>query len=151
MSDDSPAVDDPQLGTFRRTTTALTDGSVLTHDWFARTHATDEGEVELMLEATTPDAARALLPRMRATIDALDVLLRTATDAVVTHFSTGAPEAHEVDEAATDLVLDAIEATSDGAIVLHLGDSCGEHFPDGFWPAVRIDDAGTVVAVTVES
>ena len=39
----------------------------------------------------------------------------------------------------------------DGAVVLHLEDGCGEHFMQGYWPAVRFDDDGDVVEVTVEA
>lgn len=151
MSDASPVIDDPQLGEFARATSELTDGTVLTHDWYAHTYVTDAGEIELMLEGTEPDAARALLPRIHATVDGLYALVRMATDAIVTRFSTGEPPTHELDEAADDLALEAIEATAEGIVVLHFVDSCGEHFPEGYWPAAHVDDTGAVIDVTVES
>ena len=38
-----------------------------------------------------------------------------------------------------------------GDVVLHLADTCGDHFMDGYWPAVQLDPDDNVVAVTVES
>ncbi len=150
MSDQHPIVDDAELGPLTRATSELTDGSVLTHDWYAGTVPTADGEVELMVEGTSPDEVTPLLPRLRDAVSRLATLRRIATDAVVARFSTGDPEQHELDEAASDLALDAIEAAADGTIVLHLTDGCGEHFPEGYWPAVHVD-GDRVVQVTVES
>ena len=47
--------------------------------------------------------------------------------------------------------IEAIEAAADGTVVLHLIDSCGEHFPEGYWPAVHLGVDDSVVQVTVES
>jgi len=53
MTDEHPTIDDAQLGVLTRATTELTDGEILTHDWFVGTVTTDDGELELMLEGTT--------------------------------------------------------------------------------------------------
>lgn len=151
MSDEHPTIDDPVLGMLARATTELTDGSVLTHDWYGGTVVIDGAEVELMLEGRDPGDITPLLPRVRETISELASLRRIASDAVVTNFSNGEPEPHELDEGASDLALETIEAASDGTIVLHLIDTCGEHFPEGYWPAVHLGTDGHVDQVTVES
>lgn len=151
MSDEHPIIDDPDLGTFTRATAELTDGTVLTHEWYAGTLDTGEGPVELMLEGATAEESRALLPRLRSVVSRVETLRRSASDAIVVAFSQGEPEAHEFDEAATDLALDAIEATTEATTVLHFTDTCGTHFPEGYWPAVHLDDDDAVVQVTVES
>lgn len=151
MSDEHPTIDDPVLGMLARATTELTDGSVLTHDWYGGTVVIDGAEVELMLEGRDPGDITPLLPRVRETISELASLRRIASDAVVTNFSNGEPEPHELDEGASDLALETIEAASDGTIVLHLIDTCGEHFPEGYWPAVHLGPDGDVDQVTVES
>jgi len=151
MSDEHPTIDDPELGTLARATTELTDGSVLTHDWYSGTVIIDGVELELMLEGTSPQDVTPLIPRVRETIADLTSLRRIASDAVVTNFSNGEPEPHELDDAASDLTLETIEAAADGTIILHLIDSCGEHFPEGYWPAVHLGAGGDVEQVTVES
>ncbi|MEV4738249.1 MULTISPECIES: hypothetical protein [unclassified Microbacterium] len=151
MTDQHPIIDDPDLGTLVRATTELSDGTVLTHDWYAGTVTVDDTELELMLEGTTADEARSLIPRVRETIAALGGLRRLASDAVVTAFSQGTPEPAELDAAASDLALETVEASADGTIVLHLIDTCGEHFPEGYWPAVHLGADGQITQVTVES
>ncbi|MGH3688548.1 MAG: hypothetical protein ACRDT7_00200 [Microbacterium sp.] len=151
MSDESTTIDDPELGTFDRARSELTDGTVLTHDWFVGTVSVEGSELELMLEGTTPDEVAPLLPRMRDTVKRLSALRRIATDAVIRNFSTGELQAHELDEAASDLTIEAIEAAADGTVILHLIDSCGEHFPEGYWPAVHLSVDDSVAQVTVES
>lgn len=151
MSDETPTIDDPELGTFARARSELTDGTVLTHDWFVGTVSVEGSELELMLEGTTPDEVAPLLPRMRDTVKRLSTLRRIATDAVIRNFSTGELQAHELDEAASDLTIEAIEAAADGTVILHLIDSCGEHFPEGYWPAVHLSVDDSVAQVTVES
>ena len=151
MTDAHSTIDDPRLGTLTRARSELTDGTVLTHDWFVGTVSVDGAEIELMVEGTSPDEVTPLLPRLREVVARLDALRRTATDAVVSNFSTGDPEPHELDDAASDLTLDTIESASDGTVVLHLSDSCGDHFPDGYWPAVHLAVDDTVAQVTVES
>ncbi|WP_341945132.1 hypothetical protein [Microbacterium sp. LWH11-1.2] len=151
MSDKHPTIDDPELGPLTRATTELTDGSVLTHDWYSGTVVIDGAELELMLEGTNPQDVTPLLPRVRETVADLASLRRIASDAVVTNFSNGEPEPHELEDAASDLMLETIEAASDGTIILHLVDSCGEHFPEGYWPAVHLGTGGDVEQVTVES
>jgi hypothetical protein len=151
MSDQHPIVEDDALGTLVRATTELTDGEILTHDWYAGAVATADGDVDLMIEATAPDEVLPLLPRLREVVSRLVALRRTASDAVVTRFSTGEPEPHDLDEAASDLSLETIEAAADGTIILHLVDECGEHFPEGYWPAVHLAGDDDVADVTVES
>lgn len=151
MTDSNPTIDDPELGTLARATSELTDGSVLTHDWFVGTVSVGGTELDLMLEGTRLDDVAPLLPRLREVVARLDVLRRLATDAVVTNFSTGEPEPQELDDAFADLELETIEVSSDGRVILHLTDSCGEHFPEGYWPAAHLGVDDTVVQVTVES
>jgi hypothetical protein len=151
MSDQHPIVDDDVLGPLTRATTELTDGEILVHDWYATTLPTEGGELEIMVEGTSPEEVVPLLPRLRDAIARIDALRRIASDAVVTRFSTGDPEQHELDDAATDLVLETVEASADGTIVLHLIDSCGEHFPEGYWPAVHLGAGDRVEQVTVEA
>ncbi|SDF37032.1 enoyl-CoA hydratase [Cellulosimicrobium cellulans] len=78
-------------------------------------------------------------------------LARRAVEAVVRRFSEGEPTPDELAEARDDLVVELVERHEDGSIVVHLADTCGEHFLDGYWPAVRLDAVGEVVEVTVES
>lgn len=151
MSDEHPIIEDAVLGTLTRATTELTDGTVLTHEWYAGSVTIDGDDLELMIEGTTAEEASARLPRVHEILADLSSLRRRATDAVVTTFSTGDPEPHELDEAASDLVLETLEASADGDVVLHLIDGCGKHFPEGYWPAVHLGADGAVVQVTVES
>lgn len=151
MSEQHPTVDEPGLGTFTRAQTALSDGTVLTHDWYVGTLARDDGPLELMIEATDPDDARRLILHVHTVIADLDHLRRIASDAVVTAFSQGEPEPAELDEAAADLTLETIEVQAGGDVVLHLVDTCENHFPEGYWPAVHLDAHGGVTQVTVES
>jgi enoyl-CoA hydratase len=78
-------------------------------------------------------------------------LARRAVEAVVRRFGEGEPTPDELAEARDDLVVELVERHEDGSIVVHLADTCGEHFLDGYWPAVRLDAVGEVVEVTVES
>ena len=149
MSTQHPAIDDPELGTLTRAETTLDDGDVVTHDWYAGALTVDGRELELMIDGSDVDSVAALTPRARAVVADLDSIRRPASDAIVTHFSDGEPSPADLDAAASDLVLDTLE-TTDEATVLHFTDSCGEHFPEGFWPAVHLDLDGQVTEVTVE-
>ncbi|MEV7611290.1 hypothetical protein AB0N61_17515 [Microbacterium sp. NPDC089320] len=151
MSDENPTIEDPELGTLTRATTELSDGTVLTHDWYAGGTVVDGAPLDLMIEGTDVDEATALLPHVHQTVAALGVLRRLATDAVVTAFSNTSPEQHELDDAASDLSLETLEASADGTVVLHFIDTCGEHFPEGYWPAVHLGADGQITQVTVES
>ncbi|MGW8483357.1 hypothetical protein ACWGJP_09465 [Microbacterium sp. NPDC055903] len=142
---------DDRLGELPRATSTLTDGSVLTHDWFATTIPHGDTTVELMVDATDPASSAALLPGLHAVLDALPALVRIATDAVVHRFSEQEPPAHELDEAAADLQLEALEASAKGTIVFHFVDTCGAHFPEGYWPAAHLSPQGEVRDVTVEA
>lgn len=151
MTDEHPTIEHPELGTFIRASTEMTDGTVLTHDWYVGSVSADGTELELMIEATTPEEARALLPRLQSTIADLASRRRQASDAVVTEFSQGDPEPSELGEAATDLALETIEVEADGTVILHLTDACGTHFPEGYWPAVHFGADDDITQVTVES
>ncbi|CAM3435391.1 hypothetical protein NODU109028_16805 [Nocardioides dubius] len=133
-------------GELTRGTFTLTDGEVLVDDYFSL-----PGEPELMVRTTDPVAAAALLPRLEAFFADRDGWHRRATDAVVTRFSEQAPTSAELDEAEGDLVLQTVEVLAGGEVVLHLDDSCGQHFPDGYWPAVRFGTGDVVAEVTVEA
>ena len=149
MSTTYPTIEDPELGTLSRAETTLDDGDVVTHDWYSGTLTIDGRELELMIDGADADAAGALIPRARAIVADLDGVRRRASEAVITHFSDSEPSPAEIAEGADDLVLDTLEITDD-ATVLHFTDSCGQHFPEGYWPAVHLDADGEVAEVTVE-
>ena len=151
MSDEHPPIADSVLGVFVRATGETDDGSVLTYDWYTGSADIGGETVELMLEGADPDEARKRLPRLRAGMADLHRVQRAASDAVVATFSQGDPSPHDLDEGASDLLLEAVEAGADGSIVLHFTDACGEHFPEGYWPAAHLADDDTVATVTVES
>lgn len=151
MSTQHPSLDDPELGRLVRGESIFEDGTVAVHDWYVGSILDGESEIELMIDGTDTDAVQALLPRLRAVVTSLDDIRRTASDAVVTQFSDVEPEQSELDEGTQDLHLEAIEAAADGTFVLHFVDTCGEHFPEGYWPAAHLDADGAVTGVTVES
>jgi hypothetical protein len=151
MSAQHPPLDDPELGRLVRGESIFEDGTVAVHDWYVGSIPDGESEIELMIDGTDTDAVQALLPRLRVVVTSLDEIRRTASDAVITQFSDVEPEQHELDEGAQDLRLEAIETASDGTFVLHFVDTCGEHFPEGYWPAAHLDADRAVTAVTVES
>jgi hypothetical protein len=133
-------------GNFIRASTTLIDGEVLVFDWFVR-----EGEPEITLRTSDPDEAEALLPNVAPALSDLSGWHRRATDAVVHALSTEVPSPVELDDAASDLALQTVEAHPGGEVVLHLDDTCGEHLLDGHWPAVRFGADGSVIEVTVEA
>ncbi|MGB3374682.1 MAG: hypothetical protein WBA87_06035 [Microbacterium sp.] len=151
MSAQHPPLDDPELGRLVRGESIFEDGTVAVHDWYVGSIPNGDSEIELMIDGTDADAVQSLLPRLRAIVADLDGIRRTASDAVITQFSDVEPEQHELDEGAQDLRLEAIESAADGTFVLHFVDTCGEHFPEGYWPAAHLDEDGTVTTVTVES
>ncbi len=148
---DAPEITHPELGAFRRARTELLDGEVLDHDWYSALIEVDGESVELTAASGSPEEVRAMLPRIAETVQALPTLRRVLSDAVVTGFSEGEPTAAELDDAASDLELQTIEAHPDGTVTVHLNDGCGEHFPEGYWPAVHLDRDGAVTDVTVEA
>ncbi|KAJ8139525.1 hypothetical protein OY671_007263 [Metschnikowia pulcherrima] len=96
--------------------------------------------------------ALAYVPAEASWDDALGPrLARRAVEAVVRRFSEGEPTPDELAAAHDDLVVELVERHEDGSVVVHLADTCGEHFLDGYWPAVRFDAVGDVLEVTVES
>lgn len=145
MTDDIATIPS-EWGVFTRAATTLTDGEVLVHDWYVA-----GGEPEIMLRSADAAEAARLLPQLAVFFSDRTRWHRRATDAVVTQFSEGEPQPAELDEAETDLVLATVEAYPDGDVVLHFDDSCGEHLPEGYWPAVRFDGSGAISAVTVEA
>ncbi|WP_043807795.1 hypothetical protein [Rhodococcus triatomae] len=145
MSHSSPPVRSDR-GVFTRATTVLTTGDTLVHDWYVA-----DGEPEFVLRTADAVEAAGLLPRLDAVLADGPGWHRRATDAVVTRFGDGDPEPAELDDAAHDLVLVTVEVHPGGEVVLHFDDSCGQHFVDGRWPAVRFDETGAVVDVTVEA
>ncbi|MDQ0612390.1 hypothetical protein QF046_000031 [Microbacterium sp. W4I4] len=151
MTAQHPSLDDPELGRLVRGESVFDDGTFAVHDWYVGSIPYGDSEIELMIDGTDAAAVQPLLPRLRTVVADLDIIRRTASDAVVTQFSDVEPEPHELDEGAQDLRLEAIEATADGTFVLHFADTCGEHFPDGYWPAAHLDGDCAVTAVTVES
>lgn len=151
MSAQHPSLDDPELGRLVRGESVFEDGTVAVHDWYVGSIADGDSEIELMVDGTDAESIQSLLPRLRAVVADLEGIRRTASDAVITQFSDVEPEQHELDEGAQDLRLEAIESAADGTFVLHFVDTCGEHFPEGYWPAAHLDADGAVTAVTVES
>ncbi|HEU5029339.1 MAG TPA: hypothetical protein VFV01_30825 [Spirillospora sp.] len=65
--------------------------------------------------------------------------------------SAGPPTADDFADARNDLSLNTIAVKDGDEVVLHFTDSCGRHFLDGYWPAVRFDRDDTVLDVTVEA
>ncbi|MEU0540942.1 hypothetical protein ABZ319_13825 [Nocardia sp. NPDC005978] len=151
MNDAQTAVTHPELGVFERARTELTDGQVLEHDWYEGRALIANEELELMLETSDPDSARALLPVIATAVGALPTLSRIASDAVVGRFGDQPPTPEELEEAATDLRVVTVAARMDGTVVLHFEDTCGEHFLEGYWPAVVLDSAFEVLDITVEA
>lgn len=149
MSTQHAAIEDPQLGTLSRAETTLDDGDVVTHDWYSGALTIDGRELELMIDGADVDQVGSLIPRVHAVVADLDGIRRRASDAIITHFSDGEPSPDELETGSADLVLDTLEITDD-ATVLHFTDSCGRHFPDGYWPAVHLGLDGTIGEVTVE-
>ena len=150
MSTATVIIDDPVLGRLARAETTLDDGDTVVHDWYAGSIEIADRDVELMIDGADTDAVQALLPRLRTGGAEIDRSRRRASDAILTHFSDSEPSRAELDDGATDLLLDVIETTAD-VTVLHFTDACGQHFPEGYWPAAHLDLDGNVVEVTIES
>lgn len=111
----------------------------------------DGRDVGFIAHSVDPDAVRGMLPRLHHVFDQLQFLHRQAVEAVVYEFSEDAPSAEELDDAQRDLTLDAVEVFPDNDVILDLTDTCGSHFMDGYWPAIRFNGVDNVVKVTVES
>jgi len=150
MGTQHPTIDDSELGTLTRAESTLDDGQTVTHDWFAGTLASSDQEIELVIDGSSSEQVERLVPRTRAIVAELDSIRRRASDAIITRFSDGEPTPAELDDGFNDLVLDTIEATVE-TTVLHFTDSCGQHFPEGFWPAVQLDETNSILEVSVES
>lgn len=145
MTEAFPSIASP-WGEFVRSQAVLTDGEALVLDFYVLS-----GEPELLLRTTDPEVGAGLLAQLALYFDDQSGWLRRATDAVVTEFSDTAPTVQELEDAAQDLTLQAVEVHPDLSVVLHLDDSCGLHFLQGYWPAVRFDADATIVNVTVEN
>ncbi|MEU1513242.1 hypothetical protein ABZ490_13950 [Streptomyces sp. NPDC005811] len=142
---------DEALGVFARDVLELSDGTMLDSDFHSLTLPLDGQSVDLLLQTQDPTEARSLLPRLRRAVEHRTELRRRAVEAVVTTFSTEPPTAEDLAEAAADLLTQAIVVDGTGEVILHFTDSCGRHLLDGYWPAVRFDEADAVIDVTVES
>ncbi|MGI5322606.1 hypothetical protein [Actinomadura nitritigenes] len=145
------AITDERLGVFARDAQTLSDGGVLYHSFCGSMRDPDGREIVLMLDTADPQEARRLLPRLHGMAENLAVLERRAIEAVVCAFTKGPPTADDYADARDDLALDTIAVEDGDEIVLHFTDSCGRHFLDGYWPAVRFDRDDTVLDVTVEA
>lgn len=133
------------LGVFTRASTTF-EGEVRLHDWYSL-----GADPVLTLSTADPVVAAGLVPRLEAFLSGRDAWERAATDAVVIELSAETPTPDELDEAAADLALESVQAYPDGSVVLNFVDTCGTHFLDGYWPAVRFDDDDALIRVTVEA
>lgn len=145
------AIVDDTLGTFVRGHHILSDGVRLDDNYFSLTRNIDGRAVGFIAHSVDPDSVRGMLPRLHHVFDQLQSLHHLAVQAVVVEFSEDAPSTKELDDAHRDLTLDAVEVFPDNDVVLDLTDTCGSHFMDGYWPAVRFNGYDEVVKVTVES
>ncbi|KJF23645.1 hypothetical protein CJ178_14025 [Rhodococcus sp. ACPA4] len=145
------AIVDETLGTFVRGHHILSDGVRLDDDYFSLTRNIDGRDVGFIAHSVDSDAVRGMLPRLHHVFDQLQRLHRQAAEAVVYEFSEDPTSTEELDDALRDLALDAVEVFPDNEVVLDLADTCGSHFMDGYWPAVRFNGDDNVVKVTVES
>lgn len=147
MTTDSGIVDET-LGTLVRGHYILSDGERLDDDYYSLTCSLDGRDVGFIAHSLEPDAVRGMLPRLRHVFEQHQALHRLAVEAIV---SEEAPSQDEVIDALRDLVFESVEVFPDNHVVLGLTDSCGLHFMDGYWPAVRFNSDDGVVEVTVES
>ncbi|QKG25825.1 hypothetical protein [Actinomadura verrucosospora] len=144
-------ITDESLGVFVREWQLLLDGERLDFSFYSLTLELDGRNIALLLDTADPAEARRLLPRLRRAVENRAALKQRAVEAVVHAFTEDPPTTDELTEAHADLLLDTIAADGDDEIVLHLTDSCGKHFLDGYWPAVRFTTQDTVLEVTVEA
>jgi hypothetical protein len=133
------------LGVFTRASSTF-EGEDTLYDWYSL-----DADPVLTLYTGDPSIASSLVPRLEAFLPARAAWERAATDAVVVQFSSETPSMEELDEAAADFALESVYAYPDGAIVVNLVDTCGQHFLEGYWLAVRFDRDDAVVEVTVEA
>lgn len=133
------------LGVFTRATSTF-EGEVTRHDWYSL-----DADPTLTLYTGDPVIAQSLVPRLEAFLPRRAAWQRAATDAVVVQFSSEPATPEELDEAAADLAVESVYAYPDGSVVVNLTDTCGTHFLEGYWPAVRFDRDDTVTEVTVEA
>lgn len=148
---ENPGVVDDVLGVFVRESMELSDGERLDSSFYSLAFSLGGESVDLLLETEDAEVARGLLPRMRRAVEGWEELWGRAVEAVVREFSTQPPDEGELAEAREDLVPQSIVVEEGGELMFHLTDTCGEHLLDGYWPAVRFDEADSVVEVTVES
>ena len=139
------------LGTFVREVTVFGNGEELDSPHFSATCGMDGRELEMLLETEDPDEARSMLPRLMHVIDWFGDFRDHAIEAIVRTFSTEPPTDADYADAQEDLAADTIVVEGDGQVILHFSDLCGEHFMDGYWPAVRFDVEDHVADVTVEA
>ncbi|WP_238343667.1 hypothetical protein [Microbacterium sp. RG1] len=133
-------------GVFTRDSVTSIDGEVRLFERFSVA-----GEPHLTLETGDTTVAAGLLPRLEAFLSRRALWEREATDAVVVEFSTEDPTQDELDEAAADLRAAQIVVFPDAAVTVHFNDTCGQHFLEGYWPAVHFSSLDAVTEVSVES
>lgn len=150
-TDSGFGITDEALGTLVRGHYILSDGERLDDDYYSLTCNLDGRAVGFIAHSLEPDTVRGMLPRLRHVVDQHQALHRLAVEAIVNEFSEEAPSRGEVIDALRDLVLESVEVFPDNHVVLGLTDSCGLHFMDGYWPAVRFNGDDGVIEVTVES
>ncbi|MDR6200664.1 hypothetical protein QE374_002573 [Microbacterium sp. SORGH_AS428] len=145
MPDESASLPSP-WGVFSRDSVRSIDGEIRVFERFSVA-----GDPHLTLETGDERVAAGLLARLEAFLARRALWERAATDAVVVEFSAEDPTQDELDEAAADLRAEQIVVFPDAAVTVHLNDTCGQHFLDGYWPAVHFDSHDVVAKVTVES
>jgi len=141
---------DQTLGRFVRGHHLLTDGVRLDDDYFSLSREVDGRAIVFLARSVDPETVRSMFPRLHHVFEQRHALHRSAVEAIVYEFSEATPAPEELDDAREDLVLDTVEVFPDGEVVLNLTDTCGSHFMDGYWPAVRFSIDDSVVKVTVE-
>lgn len=145
---------DEVLGAFVRDGFRLPDGTWRPYDFYSLDLRLDGRRLTLTLNAADPEQARDLLPRLRRALENRSDLHCRAAEAVVHAFSDQPPTPAELADAHDDLQLTEIEAytdAEDALIVVHLADSCGQHFADGYWPAVGFNRQDAVTDVSVRA
>lgn len=146
-----PDVTHPTLGTLSRSSFTLTDGDVHFMDSYGGEIEVAGATIELLVESSDPNVVEALAERLAAALAQLPALVRRSTDAIVTEVGDEDPTESDREEAARGLALQTLAASPGGGLVLHFDDTTGEHFPDGYWPAVYLGAENEVLDVAVEA
>ena len=146
MPDESSVSLPSPWGAFTRDSVTSLDGEVRLFERFSVA-----GDPHLTLETGDVAIAAGLLNRLEEFLSHRAQWDRAATDAVVIEFSSEDPTKAELDEAADDLRAEQIVILPDGAVTVHFNVTCGQHFLDGYWPAVHFGPDDAITQVTVES